>query len=62
MASEIVSKPAPSGVQPVCPSCKKDLDFAWERPTEVKSTVLFARIGPRVLMCPHCRVWLGQIA
>ncbi len=60
MASSMATRPAPDDVKPVCPACKKELDYVWEKATEVRSSVLFAGVGSRVLLCPHCRIWLGQ--
>ena len=62
MSVEIESRPAPGGALPVCPDCKKELEFVWEKRIAASSSVLFVRLGPRVLMCPHCQVWLGQLA
>lgn len=53
-------KPAPSEVRPVCPSCKKDLDHVWEKHLGPTLSLFGSKSGNRVLICPHCRVWLGQ--
>jgi hypothetical protein len=44
---------APEDVVPRCPGCQQALTRIW-----VKSQAV-AGSGQRVLLCPHCHVWLG---
>lgn len=48
---------APEGVLPVCPSCKATLETIWSL---VEGIGWFGQ--ERILMCPHCRGFLGYNA
>lgn len=54
-------QPAPAEVKPICPSCKAELDHLWSKPMGAQLGLFGAQFGTQVLMCPHCRVWLGQL-
>ena len=44
---------APKDAVPHCPECRRLLDRVWVKEQSVLGS------GQRILMCPHCRVWLG---
>jgi len=48
---------APPETLPQCPYCKEDLNTIW-----VKTSGLGFKGQKEILMCPHCRVFLGYNA
>ena len=54
MAKKLDLKEAPEDVWPICPRCKKELQFIW-----VKSKGLGFVERKQFLLCPHCRCFLG---
>jgi len=47
-------KDAPADDIPKCPKCEKDLDEIWMKS---KRTVFVSQ--QQILMCPHCKSFLG---
>jgi uncharacterized protein YbaR (Trm112 family) len=45
---------APEHVAPVCPTCKVDLQRLWTKTRGVGGVS-----QKQILMCPHCRAFLG---
>lgn len=52
--SNIEFEEAPEGVDPRCPHCENDLDTIW-----VKRKGLGFIQQQQVMICPHCRSFLG---
>jgi hypothetical protein len=44
---------APKDAVPHCPACRKPLHTVWVKTHSQLDT------RDRVMLCPHCRVWLG---
>lgn len=53
----VVLEAAPVGVVPICPQCKASLETIW---TLVEGLGLWGQ--ERILLCPHCRSFLGYNA
>lgn len=44
---------APDDVVPRCPACREQLTRVWVKEQGILGS------GQRILLCPHCRTWLG---
>lgn len=54
MPKKLDIQEAPDDVWPICPHCKKELEFIW-----VKSKGIGFIERKQFLLCPHCRSFLG---
>lgn len=55
--ARVVLEHAPAGVVPICPQCRASLETIW---TLVEGLGLWGQ--ERILLCPHCRCFLGYNA